>query len=707
MDEKSNSISAFSKKSLANGRTTTLKTPSLQHSQKINQTLFDISWAVNTTADIEELYRFIHKALGNVLDVTNFFIAIVDIEQKTLFFPYHVDVTDDNFSTITDFDVNNSLTGLVVMRRKPILLRKQQLEERAANNGVWGPVPMVWMGVPLVVKDAIIGVMAVQSYSDEKMYNDQDLQVLAAVSHQIAIAIDRKRSHDALKKSERRFRQLFEQSNDAIVIYDAKGQIINCNHRASQMLGFSRRQLCKMAITQLLPDKKNLPPERVLQEIEANSLGLIETRMNKADGSLCEVEISSRFIEGGEQRLLQQIVRDISQRKKMEKEKQKLQSQLHQAQKMEAIGILAGGIAHDFNNILASIIGYTELALYDVEQDSQIKNNLEEIFKAGNRAKELVQQILIFAHKSDEAVKPVAVKPIVQEALKLIRASLPATIEIVARPASTSYVMANPTQIHQVFINLCTNAAQAMEDRGGLLEVGVSDVKLDKYSAKRFQNLEAGSYVKIRIADTGTGIAPNIMPSIFEPYFTTKAPGEGTGMGLAIVHRIVKQSGGEITVKTELGKGSTFEVYFPIVNLNGANQAEKKKSPATGAEQILFVDDEATIAMMSDQLLEHLGYAVTTCSSSLEALELFKQNPYSFDLVITDMTMPQLTGDNLARKLLAIRPDLPVILCTGYSKTFSQEDAFAAGIKAYLHKPVTIAQLAQTIRKIMDQAKEV
>ncbi len=683
----------------------------LQYSQKINQALFDIAWAVNTTADIDELYRFIHKALADVIDVTNFFIAIVDLEKRTLHFPYHVDVTDDDFQTITDFDVNNSLTGLVVIKGRPVLLKKKELEARAAQNGVWGPVPLVWMGVPLIVKDTIIGVMAVQSYCDENMYTEHDLEVLAAVSHQIAIAIDRKRSHDALKKMERRIRRLgriMDAASNEVYIFESDSlQFLEVNRGAQANLGYSIDEFYHLTPLDLMPEITPRHFETIIQPLKQDRKTeiIFRTIHCRKDGSTYPVEVHLQLLHHETPPVFLAIVNDITERLQMEKEKQQLEKQLHQAQKMEAIGILAGGIAHDFNNILASILGYTELALYDVSKGSQLENHLQEIFKAGNRAKELVRQILSFAHQTDDQIRPVAVKPIAKEALKLIRASIPTTIEIRSRLKSDSFVIGNPTQVHQIFMNLCTNAAQAMETGGGVLEVRLEDVKLGPEDIKRFQHLEPGYYLRIKVSDTGTGIEPDILPSIFEPYFTTKEPGEGTGMGLAIVHGVVKRAGGEITVASQPGKGSTFEIYLPLVSKSYDARSESNDLPVTGQERILFIDDEASIATISNQLLEHLGYKVTTCNNGMEALRLFNADPESFDLVITDMTMPQMTGDTLAREILSIRPDIPVILCTGYSKNFSPQDAAESGIMAYLNKPVTIAELARTVRKVLDRSK--
>ena len=328
---------------------------------------------------------------------------------------------------------------------------------------------------------------------------------------------------------------------------------------------------------------------------------------------------------------------------------------------------------------------------------------MQEVYTAGKRAKDLVKQILTFARQTDHETKPIQVDIIVKEALKLLKASLPTTIEIKDEIASDSLIFGDPTQVHQILMNLCTNAAHAMEEEGGILSVGLTDVRLDAGFTKTYDNLKPGTYLKLTISDTGSGIPPEVRESIFEPYFTTKAPGEGTGLGLATVHGIVMNCGGEITVDSEVGKGSAFTVYWPITKKSTEGRAFQAEVLPTGSERILVIDDEPPIAKMSGQILERLGYSVTTRTSSLEALELFRSKPQDFDLVITDMTMPNMTGDRLAIELMKIRPDIPVVLCTGYSKNISEESASEIGIKAFICKPTGKADLAKTVRKVLDE----
>jgi signal transduction histidine kinase/ActR/RegA family two-component response regulator len=403
---------------------------------------------------------------------------------------------------------------------------------------------------------------------------------------------------------------------------------------------------------------------------------------------------------------------EIVERKKAEAERnaqeearRKLENQLRQTQKMEAIGTLAGGIAHDFNNILSSVIGYAELAMDDVEPGSLMANNLSEIHTAGNRAKNLVRQILTFAREGEDSITPTQISSIVKEALKMLRSTIPTTIDIRQDIQSHSLVMADPTQIHQILMNLCTNAAQAMDEEGGILTVRLCDEKIDADAGKKAAGLAPGDYLKIEVADTGKGISEEDLGSIFDPYFTTKGVGEGTGLGLSVVHGIVKGYNGNITVESEAGKRTVFRVHLPVIKGEELSHEEPLKDLPRGTERILFVDDEAPVAEIASLHLKALGYAVTTKSRSISALDLFKANPDRFDLVITDMTMPHMTGDRLAVELMEIKPDIPVILCTGYSNKISVASASKIGIKALVHKPFSKADFADTIRKVLNEAK--
>jgi signal transduction histidine kinase len=381
--------------------------------------------------------------------------------------------------------------------------------------------------------------------------------------------------------------------------------------------------------------------------------------------------------------------------------RKRLEVQLRQAQKMEAIGTLAGGIAHDFNNILTAILGYTELALDDIRQDSAVWRYLQEVHKAGQRAKTLVQQILTFSRRTEQARKPVPLALLVEEALALLRPSLPSTIEIRQRLTDAGTVLADATQIHQVLLNLCSNAAYAMRETGGVLEIGLELAQVDDRVRTQHPELLAGSYICLTVTDTGHGIQPEIAERIFEPFFTTKAPGEGTGMGLALVHGIVASHGGAVTVASSVGQGTTVTVYLPHIDVSADGKTAHQETLPTGAERVLFVDDEVVLTDLGQAMLMRLGYDVVVCTSSLEALEVFRLAPQRFDLVITDQTMPQMTGARLAQELRRLRPDIPIILCTGFSQDIDAERTRELGIDMVLMKPFTAQNLAQSIQHVM------
>jgi len=393
---------------------------------------------------------------------------------------------------------------------------------------------------------------------------------------------------------------------------------------------------------------------------------------------------------------------DVTDLEKAEEEKRKLEAQLQRGQKMETIGTMAGGIAHDFNNILGTIMGFTEISLCNAEKDTELYDNLQQVLQAVGRARDLIKQILTFSRQTARERKPVQVKLIVDEVLRLLRASLPSTIKIHGDIQSDALVLADPTQIHQILMNLCTNAGHAMRDEGGVLEVKLVDVDLDADNTVCHSDVKPGGAINLTVRDTGCGMPQQVLDRIFDPFFTTKETGEGTGMGLSVVHGIVRTMKGTITVDSEPGHGSTFKVYFPVIEKRLEPQVGDVEVVPTGNERILFVDDEPALAYIGKQTLGTLGYDVTTCTSSIEALELFKTRPDRFDLVITDMTMPNMTGDNLAEELIRIRPEIRVILCTGYSAKVNEQQAMALGIRAFVWKPLMKREIAKTIRKVLD-----
>jgi signal transduction histidine kinase/ActR/RegA family two-component response regulator len=438
----------------------------------------------------------------------------------------------------------------------------------------------------------------------------------------------------------------------------------------------------------VLPDKKNILPDKsmtVLSIILLNTANALE---------------SLEFY---------QLLRNQnSTLEKMVEERTKAlansEKQLQQVMKLQAIGTLAGGIAHDFNNILFPIVGYTELTMDDIPEDSQARQNLEEILKAANRAKELVQQILTFSRQSCQERKPLKVQYLIKEAFKLLRATIPSSIEIdFDIDNSSGPIKGDPTQIHQIIMNLCTNAYHAMQETGGKLEVKLKEIEVSYQQSMERVGMKVGKHLELTVKDSGHGMDPQVMERIFEPYYTTKEQGKGTGLGLSVIHGIVKNHGGDITVTSQPGKGSIFKVFLPVIDeYEEEIVTSEPLTEMNGSERILLVDDEEQIIDIEQQILERLGYKVTPKTDSEEALEEFAARPDRFDLVITDMTMPKMTGDQLAKRMMDIKPQIPVILCTGFNEAITEEKALAMGIDKFVMKPIIKDDLASTIRTVLD-----
>ncbi|UCF91372.1 MAG: PAS domain S-box protein [Desulfobacterales bacterium] len=514
---------------------------------------------------------------------------------------------------------------------------------------------------------------------------------------------EREQAEGALKESENKYRTMFEDSLEPMSLVQ-NGKIVDVNPAWLRLHGFEQPQevMGRDVKDFIHPEDRNVLVVR-RHAWPLQTARIFQVRDLRPDGTVIYVEVySSRITLGGRDAVLATI-RDITAQKRAEEEKNKLQVQLQQAHKMKAIGTLAGGIVHDFNNILAAIMGYAELADLRVASDHALKKYLREVLKASHRAKDLVRQILAFSRQTEIERKPVQIAHIVQDALKLLRASLPTTIEI--RPnidGNTAIVEADPTQIHQVLMNLATNAHHAMEAQGGVLTVGLTNFNLTENLRSDYPDARPGSYIKLAVSDTGHGMDPATLERIFDPFFTTKDRGQGTGMGLSVVHGIVKSHAGAIRVDSEPGKGTRFEVLLPAIEAEVSSDAEGLKPLPMGMEKILFVDDELPLALLGKQMLEGLGYQVETRTNPIEALETFRGQPQRFDLVITDKTMPHMTGFGLAVEMKRIRPNIPIILCTGFSELKDIRRADTTGIGEIAMKPLEMRDLAGIIRKLLE-----
>jgi len=523
---------------------------------------------------------------------------------------------------------------------------------------------------------------------------------------------DRKQAEASVRASEAKYRLLADNASDVIWVMDiSKRRLTYVSPSVERARGFTVEEVIAQPMNQFLAPASCRRIEKMLDSltgrehlIQPDRPVTMEIEQSKKDGGTVWSEITFSFICGGDGMPISTlgVSRDITERKRAEQERADLESQLRQSKKMEAIGTLAGGIAHDFNNILSAIIGFSELCIDDVPPGSMLNENLNEIFRAGKRAKELVKQILTFARQSDDKMQPVMVSAILKETLKFIRSSIPTTIQIESAIESNALVLSNPTQLHQVLINLFTNAAHAMEEKGGVLTVRLAETSMDDPWDMPIAGMKTGRYLQLTVADTGVGIEPKFLASIFDPYFTTKDIGKGTGMGLAMVHGIVESCGGKIGVDSTVGKGTVFTVYLPVTSKSGEARTNDIDPLDHGKERILFVDDEVAVARVGGQVLERLGYAVTTRTDSVDALNLFQRQAGAFDLVITDMTIPNMAGDEFAEALMDIRPDIPIIICTGYSNRISEKEAARIGVKGFAYKPIVRSDLAKLVRKVLD-----
>jgi PAS domain S-box-containing protein len=509
-----------------------------------------------------------------------------------------------------------------------------------------------------------------------------------------------KRMEEALRRSEEKYRNILENIEDGYYEVDIAGNYTFFNKSMCRILGYSVDELMGKNNREYMDGENAKKVYQAFHDMYQTGIATkaLDWKLIRKDGSECFVEtVVSLITDINNNKVgFRGIARDVSERKSIEE-------QLNQARKMESIGTLTGGIAHDFNNIMGIIIGNTELALDDVPEWNPAYSNLEEIKKASLRATNIVRQLLSFSRKTDQKLQPIEIDLVIKDALRFLRSTIPTSIDIHQDiQAMDEVILANPTQINQIMMNLCINASHAMEQTGGNITVNVEKMILDNNSAKDYPDLKSRKHVKVTVSDTGPGIDPAIIDRIFDPYFTTKEVGKGSGMGLAMVQGIVKNHSGAILVDSRPGQGTTFTILFPLVEGKTAVETETIQALPMGSETILFVDDELSIVKMVREMLERLGYKVETAITPQDALERFRLNPDHFDLVITDMTMPQMTGVKLSEKIMGIRPDIPVIICTGHSVLIDEERAKQLGIAAYVMKPIIMTEIAKTLREVLD-----
>jgi len=552
---------------------------------------------------------------------------------------------------------------------------------------------------------------------------------------------ERRKAEQALRESEAKANALIKYAPTGIYEVDYRtADFINVNDAMCQILGYTREELFAMGPAALLDDKgRALFTNRIRRQLAGEKVEeAVEYRVRKKGGNFIDAILNVSFIAGNEPGRALVVAHDITERKRAEEElrrsrdeleikvqertadlanankelqeemvkREKAEQQLLQAQKLESIGTLTGGIAHDFNNILGAIVINSEMALLDLPAGSGVRGNLELILKSGERGRDLVRQMLLFSRKSEKKQEILALIPFIKETFRLLRSSIPATIQMKLHLETESdVVFADPSQVQQVIMNLCTNAAYAMRGTTGSIDISLQAVTFGSTDLPE-ADMQPGDYLVLSVKDTGSGMDEEVRKRVFEPFFTTKPVGEGTGLGLSVAYGIVKSHRGNISVYSEPGRGSIFRVYLPKAVAGVTEKAEPPKPIPGGNERILFVDDEEIIVQSVRNMLIRLGYQVATVTDSEDALKLFSEKPSEFDLVMTDQTMPAMTGEDLGRELMRIRPDIPVILCTGYSDLISSKKAMTMGFRGFIMKPFTLRESAELVRRVLDEKKK-
>jgi len=679
-----------------------------KQTEEIKKVLFAISNAVNTTQNLKDLYHFIHNSLGNIMDVTNFFIAMVDINKKTLFFPYHVDTTDDDFFPISNFDTKDSLTGLVISQCKPMLLRKNDIEKISAQKGVWGPVPLIWMGAPLIAKDEVIGVVAVQSYLDSNLYNEQDLQFISGVSDQIAIAIDRKRAEMTLLESEKKYRHLFQNAPAGIYEIDfEKARFMNVNEVMCEYSGYSEEEFLTMNPMDLLTeDSKNLYIERLGKlSTKENVVGSFEYNIVTKNGQEACVILNNDFIYQNEKLTGARVVaHDITELKKAQEEKIKAQKIIGEQKKLALVGQVAGKMAHDFNNILGIIMGNTELSMMDCKEE-KTKRTLELIFDQTLRGKNLTRNLIAFAKDQEPKQEFFRISEKIDLVVNLLKKDLQGIELIKEDKPGVPDLLADPGMIEHAIINLIQNSIHA---------IGMSEhprIILRTYCPDE--------NICFEIEDNGCGITKENLENIYEPSFTLKGTKDitgsygraikGTGYGMANVKKYIEQHKGSISVKSEFGSGTTFTISLPVIKkeLTSEEKAEIRKEKMCFDKSILLVEDEPAISGVQYRILSHepCNHKVDIANDGQVAMDLFDRNQYDF--ISLDYVLPgKINGMDVYNHIRITDKTIPILFISGnieFLESIKRLKSKDSNID-HLSKPCKNKDYINGINKLLERA---
>jgi PAS domain S-box-containing protein len=679
--------------------TTYLDVTDLHRMEAERQVISDIIHALNQTANLDQLLNRVHQALKKVLYAENCYVALHDPVEDTFHFPFFVDQFD---TTPPAKKVDRSCTAYVFRTGCAMLIPQAEFDRLAAKGEVelvGSPSP-AWLGVPLKTPTATIGVLGVQHYENENAYDMRDLEFLDSVGGHIAIAIERRRAEDALRRSESIFRLLFSQNPLPTWVIDQETLgFIQVNEATEKQYGYTAEEFKKLNTFDILAPEE---AERLREHFRHSPMPgrhVGHWKHRTKDGRTIEVEISSHEFLYGERRVRLVVAQDIS-------ERHLLEEQLRQAQKMEAVGRLAGGVAHDFNNLLMVIKGHTDLLQHGSQNPSQVMRKIEQIDRAADRATSLTRQLLAFSRMQVLQPRVMNLNTVVEEMGRLLPRLIGEDIELLIRPsADLGSIRADASQMEQIIMNLAVNARDAMPS-GGRLRIETFNADLDDSYTIAHPIVRSGRYVLLAVTDTGTGMDPETQAHIFEPFFTTKEQGKGTGLGLATVYGVVKQSGGFIWVYSELGKGTSFKIYLPRVDQPVEDSGAPKSSAEAprGTETILLAEDENDVREVAREFLESGGYTVIEAGNGAEALRLAAAHKGKIDLLVTDMVMPGMTGPELAGRLQKDRVNLCVIYMSGYSEQAAVEAAQSQVLARLLTKPFSRTAFLRMVREVLGTA---
>ncbi|HTZ47424.1 MAG TPA: PAS domain S-box protein [Verrucomicrobiae bacterium] len=652
----------------------------------------EIVHALNETNNLDQLLKRIHGSLKTILPAENCFVALHNPEDDTFYFPFLVDEYDE---VPPPQKVGRSCTAYVFRTGKASLIPQSEFDRLAEAGEVElvGSASPAWLGVPLKTPTATIGVLVVQHYQNENAYDRRDLEFLESVGGHIALAIERRRAEEELRKNESFLRLLFEYNPLPTWLYEIETlQFLNVNKAAIELYGYSAEEFARMTILEIRPEEQRDKALNYIKELGADAEEHEFWLHQAKDGRTFEVEVISHELRYAGKRVRLVVAQDISERRQLE-------SQLRQAQKMEAVGRLAGGVAHDFNNLLMVIKGHTELLLSALEPAEQITRKIEQIDKSADRATALTRQLLAFSRMQVLQPQIINLNGIIAEMGKLLPRLIGEDIELVIRVAEDlGTVRADASQMEQVIMNLAVNARDAMPN-GGKLVIETANAELDHGYLTSHPLMKAGPYIQLVVTDSGTGMNAETQAHIFEPFFTTKEKGKGTGLGLATVYGIVKQSGGFIWVYSELGKGTSFKIYLPRLDQRAeqTNVPHRAVDLPRGTETVLLTEDEQDVREIAREFLESGGYRVIEARDGAEAIELAAKHRGEIQLLVTDMVMPGMTGQELAVKLQMAHPGLCVVFMSGYSEHAATEMANADPNVRLLTKPFSRAAILRTV----------